>query len=410
MEGFLDSVRYYVTRAVEQLDLGARQEQQLLTPRREIRFECTLPLDNGERATFIGYRTQHDDARGPMKGGIRFSPSVNADEVGALASLMTWKTAVADLPYGGAKGGIDCDPRQLSRGELQRLTRMWTDQLHDLIGPNRDIPAPDLGTNAQTMAWVVDQYAKYHGWSPAVATGKPLEIGGSPGRDAATGRGVVAAMEMVLADRRQELTGTRVAVQGFGNVGSWTARLAADAGGVVVAVSDITGAIRNAAGLDIASLIEHVRATGGVVDYPNGESFAGRDITSEPCDVLVPAAIEGVITGVNAADVQANIVVEGANGPTTPEADEILRERGVTIVPDIFANSGGVTVSYFEWVQNVQRYSWTEERVNEELHQRMAAGYRQLSSEAQAAGSSDLRAAAYRLAVGRVAAATQLRS
>ncbi len=410
MEGFLESVRYYVTRAVEQLDLGDRLEHQLLTPRREIRFECTLPLDNGERATYVGYRTQHDDARGPMKGGIRFNPAVNPDEVGALASLMTWKTAVADLPYGGAKGGIDCDPGRLSGAELQRLTRIWTDQLHDVIGPNRDIPAPDLGTNAQTMAWVVDQYAKYHGWSPAVTTGKPLEIGGSPGRDAATGRGIVEVMRLVLADRQQAMAGARVVVQGFGNVGSWTARLAAIAGAKVVAVSDITGAIRDPDGLDIPHVFEHVRATGSLGGYPNGESFAGSEITAEPCDILVPAAIEGVLTSANAADVQAAVVIEGANGPTTPEADEILRERGITVVPDIFANGGGVTVSYFEWVQNVQRYSWTEDRVNRELQERMTAGYHRLISEAKAAGSSDLRAAAFRLAVGRVAAATQLRS
>jgi glutamate dehydrogenase (NAD(P)+) len=410
MEGFLESVRYYVTRAVAQLDLGDRMEHQLLTPRREIRFECTLPLDNGERATYIGYRTQHDDARGPMKGGIRYDPAVNPDEVGALASLMTWKTAVADLPYGGAKGGIDCDPRLLSRAELQRLTRIWTDQLHDVIGPNRDIPAPDLGTKAQTMAWVVDQYAKYHGWSPAVTTGKPLEIGGSPGRDAATGRGVVEVMRLVLGDRKLDLAGTRIAVQGFGNVGSWTARLAAIAGAKVVAISDISGAIRNPEGLDIPHVFEHVRTTGGLAGYTNGDSFAGSEITAEPCDILVPAAIEGVLTDANAADVRAAIVIEGANGPTTPEADEILRRRGITVVPDIFANGGGVTVSYFEWVQNVQRYSWTEERVNKELQQRMANGYRRLVSEATAAGDNDLRAAAFRLAIGRVAAATQLRS
>jgi glutamate dehydrogenase (NAD(P)+) len=296
MDGFLESVGYYVARAVAQLDLGNRLEHQLLTPRREIRFECTLPLDSGERATYIGYRTQHDDARGPMKGGIRFNPAVNPDEVGALASLMTWKTAVADLPYGGAKGGINCDPRELSRTELQRLTRIWTDHLHDVIGPNQDIPAPDLGTNAQTMAWVADQYANYHGWSPAVTTGKPLEIGGSPGRDAATGRGVVEVMRLVLADRQRDLAGSKVAVQGFGNVGSWTARLAAIAGADVVAVSDITGAIRNPAGLDIPDVFEHVRATGGLAGYPSAESFAGGEIIAEPCDILVPAAIEGVLT------------------------------------------------------------------------------------------------------------------
>ncbi len=410
MEGFLESVRYYVARAAQQLDLGDRMEHRLLAPRREIRFECTLPLDNGERATYIGYRTQHDDARGPMKGGIRFNPAVTADEVGALASLMTWKTAAADLPYGGAKGGINCDPRGLSRAELQRLTRIFTDQLHDVIGPNRDIPAPDLGTDSQTMAWIVDQYARYHGWSPAVVTGKPLEIGGSPGRDAATGRGLVEVMKLVLADRQQELVGTRIAVQGFGNVGSWTARLAAVAGAKVVAVSDITGAVRNPDGLDIPQLFRHVEAAGGVADYPNGESFPGSEIIAEPCDVLVPAAIEGVLTDANASDVQATIVVEGANGPTTPAADEMLQQREITVVPDIFANGGGVTVSYFEWVQNVQRYSWTEKRVNDELRQRMADGYRRLVSEAKAAGSSDLRAAAFRLAVGSVAAATRLRS
>lgn len=406
---FLEAAHYFFERAAESLDLGSRLKRQLVTPRREIRFECTLPLDSGEIAVFVGYRVQHDDARGPMKGGIRFSPAVDFEEVAALASLMTWKTAVVGLPYGGAKGGIDCDPRQLNRREVQQLTRIWTDQLHDVIGPNIDVPAPDLGTDAQTMAWVADQYAMHHGWTPAVVTGKPVELGGSLGRGSATGRGVMHVTRMVLADREESVAGRRIVIQGFGNVGSWTARLLADEGARIVAISDITGAVRNPEGLDVGQLIEHVDRTGGVASFGDGEAFSADEVLAQPCDVLVPAAIEGVLTKVNAKDVRASIIIEAANGPTTPEADETFRRRGITVVPDIFANAGGVTVSYFEWIQNIQQQPWPEAQVNTELESRMTGAYDALREEAKHT-NGDLRAAAYRLAVGRVAHATELRT
>ncbi len=408
MEGFLDAAQFYFRRAAKSLDLGSRLERQLVTPKREVRFELTLPLDSGEVATFVGFRVQHDNARGPMKGGIRYDSAVNDDEVAALASLMTWKTAVVDLPYGGAKGGIDADPQQLSRREIQSLTRNWTDQLHDIIGPNWDVPAPDLGTNSQTMAWIADQYALRHGWTPAVVTGKPVELGGSLGRDAATGRGVTIATQAVLADRGSSLDGKSVVIQGFGNVGSWTARLMAEAGARIVAVADVTGAVRAPEGLDTDALAAHAADHRGVAGVLEGEAFSASDILLEPCDILVPAAIEGVLTGVNADDVQTEIVVEAANGPTTPEADETLRGRGITVVPDIFANAGGVTVSYFEWVQNIQQQPWSEAQVNGALATKMAAAFQDLSEEAKNTGG-DLRAAAFRLAVGRVARATELR-
>ncbi len=406
---FIEASRHYFQQAAKSLDLGERFTRQLVTPEREIKVELTVPLDSGDLATFIGYRVQHDSSRGPMKGGIRYHHNVDPDEVTALASLMTWKTAVVDLPYGGAKGGVNCDPRQLSSSELQRLTRTFTDRMHDVIGPNRDIPAPDMGTNAQTMAWIADQYANYHGWTPAVITGKPLELGGSPGRESATGRGCLYALEAFLADQGRKLEGVTVAVQGFGNVGSWAARLMAEQGARIVAVSDVTGAVYNADGLDVAALYEHVRRTRGVVGFEGGDAMKAEQVLTCACEVLVPAALEGQLTDVNAKDVQAKIIVEGANGPTTPEADETFRKRGIVVIPDIFANAGGVTVSYFEWVQNIQQYRWTEERVNQELRTRMTQAWKDLKA-ASTNQCKDLRQAAFQLAVSRVARATSLRS
>jgi len=407
---FLEAAQYYFNRAAKELDLGSRTTRQLATPAREIKVECTLPLDDGEIATYIGYRVQHDNARGPHKGGIRYDPRVEPDEVNALAALMTWKTAVVNVPYGGGKGGVNCDPRQLSRGEQQRLTRLWTDGMADMIGPELDIPAPDMGTNAQTMAWIVDQYASRKGWKPGVVTGKPVELGGSPGRDAATGRGCLYALQSVLEDEKKDIKGTKVAIQGFGNVGSWAARLMAAEGAKIVAVSDITGAVRNPEGLDLEALMKHVAKTQGVANFAGGETFPGDEVLLEPCDVLVPAAIEGVLSQANAKDVQARIIVEGANGPTTPDADDTFVSRGIKVVPDVFANAGGVTVSYFEWVQNIQAYGWDEDQVNAELKKRMNRAYQDLTAQAKKTNAKDLRSAAFQLAVSRVAHATKLRS
>ena len=404
---FLDATRYNVKCAAQALGLSDWQVLELNTPRRELKVELHLRRADGTYATYVGFRVQHDNARGPMKGGLRYDPRVDPDEVNALASLMTWKTAVMGVPFGGAKGGINCNPRELSREDLQSLTRDFTDELADFIGPHKDIPAPDMGTNAETMGWIVDQYSKYHGWSPGVITGKPISLGGSLGRDAATGRGCLFALLNVLKDRGESIAGKKIAVQGFGNVGSWAARLMAEAGAKIVAVSDVTGGLRNPEGLDVEALVAHLKQARGVQGFSGGEDFPGEEILTSSCDVLVPAAMETVLTAENAAGVQASIIVEGANGPTTPEADEILRAKGVTIVPDCYANGGGVTVSYFEWVQNLQQFSWTEERVNRELRVIMDRAWVDL--KAQAGASKDLRQAAFKLALSRVLEATNLR-
>jgi len=408
MAGFLAATQHNFRRAAKDLQLDEGMILRLLTPMREVKTELTVTRDDGSIATFVGYRVQHDNARGPMKGGIRYDARVDPDEVNALAALMTWKTAIMGLPYGGAKGGVNCNPRELSLGEQQRLTRAFVDGIHDFIGVNVDVPAPDMGTNAQTMARIVDHYSRYHGRSPGVVTGKPLELGGSAGRDAATGRGVMFALQAYLRDAGEELAGKRVAVQGFGNVGSWAARLLSEQGAKVVATSDITGGIRNPEGLDCEALLSHVRQLGGVQGFSGGEDFPGDELLTSECDVLIPAALESVITKENAGDVQAKVIVEGANGPTTPEADEILLKKGVTVIPDFYANGGGVTVSYFEWAQNIQQYKWDEARVNDELRKRMDESWEALKQER--GSSPDLRLAAFKLAIKRVASATRLRS
>jgi glutamate dehydrogenase (NAD(P)+) len=395
-------------KAAQLLALDDHVIKRLITPHREIRVECTLLCDDGTVSTMTGFRVQHDNSRGPMKGGIRYHPQVDPDEVNALASLMTWKTAVVNLPFGGAKGGITCDPKALSEMELQRLTRAFVQKIHDLIGPQSDIPAPDMGTNAQTMGWIVDEYSKFHGWSPGVVTGKPLELGGSLGRDAATGRGLLFAAQCLFEDLGRKVSDFTYAIQGFGNVGSWAARLIHAEGGKVVAVSDVTGAVRNPAGLDVPALYAYAAANDKIAGFTGGDAFPPASLLFEPCDVLVPAALGGVLTRDNAADVRARYQIEGANHPTDPEADEIFAKNGVVVVPDIFANAGGVTVSYFEWVQNIQQFYWDEPRVNEELAHAMRNAYVQLKTTAKRFGC-DLRTAAFALGISRVARATALR-
>jgi glutamate dehydrogenase (NAD(P)+) len=399
---------HYFHAAADRLNLPDRVRRQLLTPYREIKVECTVPMDDGTAETFVGYRVQHDNSRGPMKGGIRYHPQADADEVAALASLMTWKTAVVDLPYGGAKGGVAVDPKKLSPAELQRLTRVFTQKIHDIVGVYTDIPAPDMGTNAQTMAWFADEYAKFHGYSPGVVTGKPVELGGSLGREAATGRGLLYAAECLFESAGKKVADYTYAVQGFGNVGSWAARLFAEAGGKIVAVSDVGGAVRNPAGLNIAQLLEYSKKTGGVTGFPGASAFDPNTIFAEAVDVLIPAALGDVLTAATAPTVRAKYVLEGANHPTDPAADAIFAKAGVTVLPDIFANAGGVTVSYFEWVQNVQQFRWTEEKVNAELRHTMRKAYADLAAVQKQHGC-DYRTAAFALAVGRVARATELR-
>lgn len=389
------------------LGLDSKLERSLLIPFREIKVECSIPKDDGSLATFVGFRIQHDNARGPMKGGIRYHPEVDPDEVNALAQLMTWKTAVAAIPYGGAKGGIGCNPRELSMSELERLTRVFTQKIHDLIGIHRDVPAPDMGTNSQTMAWILDEYSKFHGHSPAVVTGKPIDLGGSLGREAATGLGVFFATEALLAEHGKSISNMKFAIQGFGNVGSWAAKFFHEHGGKVVAISDITGAIKNPNGIDIPALLKY-KSNKSLNDFQGGNAMDLNDLLVHECDVLVPCALGGVLNKENAADVKAKFIIEAANHPTDPEADEILSKKGVVILPDIYANSGGVTVSYFEWVQNIQGFMWEEEKVNHELKRYMMSAFKDIKAMCQT-HNCNLRMGAFTLGVNRVAQATLLR-
>ncbi|KAL5750813.1 hypothetical protein ACOSP7_025416 [Xanthoceras sorbifolium] len=390
------------------LGLDSKLEKSLLIPLREIKVECTIPKDDGSLASFVGFRVQHDNARGPMKGGIRYHPEVDPDEVNALAQLMTWKSAVAAIPYGGAKGGIGCDPRELSTSELERLTRVFTQKIHDLIGIHRDVPAPDMGTNSQTMAWILDEYSKFHGHSPAVVTGKPIDLGGSLGREAATGLGVFYATEALLAEHGKSVSEMKFAIQGFGNVGAWAAKFIHGVGGKVVAVSDITGAVKNPNGIDIPALLKHKDSTQSLKDFQGADAMDMNDLLIHECDVLVPCALGGVLNKENAADVKAKFIIEAANHPTDPEADEILSKKGVVILPDIYANSGGVTVSYFEWVQNIQGFMWDEEKVNCELKKYMMKSFHDIKAMCQT-HNCNLRMGAFTLGVNRVARATLLR-
>ena len=405
----VEDVNHYFRQAARVLDLSPRVERLLVTPYREVKVDVSITLDNGELGTFIGYRVQHDKSRGPMKGGLRYHPTVDMDEALGLASLMTWKTAVVNLPYGGAKGGIAVDPATLSARELERLTRRFVQQIHDVIGPHRDIPAPDVNTNAQIMAWIMDEYSTIHGFSPAVVTGKPVELFGSRGREEATGRGVVWALEEMLTDLGAgAVTGKRCAIQGFGNVGSWTARFLHERGAKVVAVSDVTGGVTSPEGLDIPALITHARGRGSVAGFPGSDAVTNEALLTLDVDVLIPAALGGVLTKDNARDVRARWVVEAANGPTTPEADEILQARGVVVLPDIYTNAGGVTVSYFEWVQNVQQFTWDEDKVNAELHRHMREAYATIARVGRE-HRVPFRTAAFIVAIGRVGRATVLR-
>jgi glutamate dehydrogenase (NAD(P)+) len=403
------ATNFYFDRAAALLQLDDMARVQLQTPFREVKVELNIPLDNGKVGTFSGFRVQHDNARGPMKGGIRYHPQVDPDEVNALASLMTWKTAVVGLPYGGAKGGIAVDPTKLSEAEVQRLTRAFVEKIHDIIGPDVDIPAPDMGTSAKTMGWIVDEYSKFHGWKPGVVTGKPLELGGSKGREAATGRGLLFAAQALFAKFNKKVSDFTYAIQGFGNVGSWAAKLFSQAGGKIVAVADHSGALHNASGIDIFALEQYANGNGKkIVGFPGATAIASESIFSVPCDVLIPAALGGVLTEKNADSVAAKFILEGANHPIEPEADEILNRKGIVILPDIYANAGGVTVSYFEWVQNLSNFYWDEAHVNEELSRKMITGFEDLWMTKEKYGC-DLRTAAFVLAIDRVYRATLAR-
>jgi len=389
------------------LDGGLRQV--LRACKREVTVRFPVRMDDGSIRVFTGYRVHHNEARGPVKGGLRFSSAVGLDEVRALAMWMTWKCAVANLPYGGAKGGVEVDPHSLSEAELERLSRRYATEIARLIGPERDIPAPDMGTDGRVMAWIMDTYSMHHGYSvPGVVTGKPVSIGGSSGRFEATGRGVLFSVQEACRHLGMPLEGATVAVQGFGNVGGVAARLLCQAGARVVAASDSRSAVYNAQALDVDAIWEHKRAGGSLADFAGSDRITNEELLALPVDILIPAALEGQVHGGNAADVKARLLVEGANGPVTPEADLVLAEKNVFVVPDIVANAGGVIVSYFEWVQDLQSFFWEESEVNQRLHRLILSSFQEVVARAERE-KVRLREAAYMLAVGRVAEAVSVR-
>ena len=402
--------------AVEQFDeaadrLGLSQAMRaiLRKPKRELIVNFPVRMDNGDVEMFTGYRVQHNINRGPAKGGIRFSPEVSLDEVRALAMWMTWKCAVVNIPFGGAKGGVLCDPHLMSSSELERLARRYATEISILIGPNSDIPAPDMNTNPQVMAWMMDTFSMHQGYSvPAVITGKPLAIGGSEGRLEATARGVQVVTREALALLNMRPDKCAVVIQGFGNVGSISARLLAELGCKIVGLSDIKGGVYNPAGIDVAQAMRYSKEHGNLAGMPNTEAVTNAELLELPCEVLVPAALENQLTERNASRIKARLIIEAANGPTTPEADRILNDRGVTIVPDILANAGGVTVSYFEWVQDLQRFFWAENEINNRLETIMMRSFHAVQQKAKEQ-QVNLRMGAYLLAVARVAEATEIR-
>ncbi|MCA1686679.1 MAG: glutamate dehydrogenase [Planctomycetia bacterium] len=406
MQAF-EATNFYFDQAASLMDLTDNMRTLMVTPDRELRVEVAVEMDSGKIGNFIGYRVQHDDARGPFKGGLRYHPHVDQDEARALASLMTWKTAVVDLPFGGGKGGINCDPGKLSRGELERITRKFVQKIHDFIGPDKDIPAPDVGTDAQVMAWIMNEYSKFHGFQPACVTGKPVEFHGSEGREAATGFGVAVIARETLATLGRTVAGTTFAVQGYGNVGGNTARLLHEKGAKILAVSDAYGAITNHEGIDIPALDKYVAGNRKVVGFKGGDAGTNEQLLTMPVDVLIPAALGGVFDATNAKAVQAKVVIEAANGPTWPEADEIFHARNIVVVPDILANAGGVIVSYFEWVQNLQHFRWPLEQIEREEERRLVESFHKVHDLARRKSLS-LRTAAFMLAISRVGRARVL--
>jgi glutamate dehydrogenase (NAD(P)+) len=403
-----EAVQHYFDRAANMLDLDPAVRLLLVTPKREVQVQIAIEMDDGRLETYLGYRVQHDDSRGPMKGGLRYHPEVDLDEVRALATLMTWKTAVVDLPYGGAKGGIAIDPRRMSVKELERITRHFIDQIHDVIGPHKDIPAPDMGTSWREMAWIRNQWEKYHGFHPACVTGKPVEHYGIEGREEATGRGVGVLAFKLLSHLGRKPQQTRVALQGFGNVGSHAAKYLHESQYKVVAIGDHTGAYFRADGLDVPGMLKFVIGNKGVLQgYTEAERITNEQLLELDVDVLIPAALGHVITKSNAAAIRAPIIIEGANAPIDPDGDAILEEKGTIVLPDILANAGGVTVSYFEWVQNLQYYRWGLNRVRQELEAALSRAFDAVWLQHKMSRCS-LRTAAYMIAIRRVQAATAL--
>ena len=395
--------------AAEYLKLDPGLRQILRTPKRILEVSVPTKMDNGQIKVFTGFRVQHNIARGPAKGGIRYHPAVTLDEVKALATWMTWKTATVNIPYGGGKGGVICDPKRMSKSELERMTRRFASEIFPIIGPDQDIPAPDVYTDSQTMAWIMDTYSMTKGrTSLGVVTGKPISIGGSEGRNEATARGCLVAVEEACKTKKMSLRGATVAIQGFGNAGSIAARLFADKKARVVAISDSRGGVFNSRGIDPLKAARYKERSGTVVGMPGTSRISNDDLLTMKCDILIPAALENVITLNNADQIKAKIVAEAANGPTTPHADEVLARKGITMIPDILANAGGVTVSYFEWVQDLQSFFWSEAEVNAKLEQVMRRAFHEVHETARK-HRTHMRTGAYVLAVGRVADATLVR-
>jgi glutamate dehydrogenase (NAD(P)+) len=406
---FWQNAHLYFDRVYQTMNLDPLWRSVLSAPKRVLTVSCPVRMDDGRIQVFTGYRCQHNNARGPFKGGIRFDVGVNQDEVMALAMLQTWKNALVDLPYGGAKGGVVCDPKKLSMGEKERLTRRYTSEIMPILGPVQDIPAPDAGTDAQVMAWLLDTYSMMVGHQElGVVTGKPVSVGGSVGREEATGRGVMNVLRKFLATQNKTLDGCKISVQGFGNVGFHAARLLHERGATIVAISERASGIFDESGIDIAAAGNFYRDNGTLVDFPGADAVSNEEVLTCECDVLVPAATENTLNGDVAPHVKARCVVEAANGPTTPEADEILRDNGVTILPDILANAGGVTVSYFEWVQGLQNFFWDIKQVQDELQKVMEKSFDAVNAKADEA-DCDYRTASYTIAISRVAEACRLK-
>ena len=395
-------------RAADLIGLDETIRTSLNVPDRELMVEVPLRKDDGTIESFRGYRVQHNNSRGPFKGGIRYHEEVDLDEVRSLAALMTWKTALVDIPYGGGKGGISVNPSTLSELELERLSRRFFRAINPIIGVNRDIPAPDVNTNPQIMAWFMDEYGMINGHTPGIVTGKPIELGGSLGRNAATGKGTAIIARETANLLNMDLEGASVVIQGFGNVGSFAGRFLNEMGSKIIAVSDVNGGLYDPDGLDITSLIDYNNKNGTIKDFSQGDSVSNEDILNIECDFLIPAALGGVIHKMNVEKLNCKVIIEAANGPVTPPADDILFKKGVYVVPDILTNAGGVTVSYFEWVQNLQQFQWTEEEVNDKLENKMVAAFNEVSSMMKSKKTS-MRMAAFAVAIDRVAKSFELR-
>lgn len=405
---FGDGITYF-NEAAELLQLERSMRAILTHPSRQIIFSIPFQRDSGEFEVYTGYRVQYNFARGPVKGGIRYHPGVTLDEVTALAFWMTWKCAVVDLPFGGAKGGVTCDPSKLSQNELERITRRYAAELVEVVGPDKDVPAPDVGTNSQTMAWFMDTYSMHmRQTAPGVVTGKPLAIGGSKGRVEATGRGVTIVAMDEMENMKMKPSQAKVVIQGFGNVGMWAARLFAQRGCKIVGISDVTGAYYNEKGIDLDKAIELAEKDRNLGAFRGGDKISNAELLMSECDVLVPAALERVLTSENAPHIKAKLVVEGANGPTTPDADHILNQRGITVIPDIMANAGGVTVSYFEWVQDKMGYFWKLNEVNDRLEDTLITNFHELRGIAKR-HNIPYRTSAYMVAIDRVVQSLKLR-